>query len=61
MRTNPLQKLIAKNSLELEITKLQQSESHKQSTCTLIQKGTLLDKYFDTQHYQLKKQKYSQT
>lgn len=51
MTNNPLQKLLAeKNRLELEITKLQRNESRKGRTHILIQKGALLDKYFDTQH-----------
>ncbi len=55
MTTNKLQKLIAeKNRLELEITKLKQNETQKQRTHILIQKGALLDKYFDTQHLSIK-------
>ncbi len=51
MTNNPLHKLIAKkNRLELEITKLKQTESRKKRTHTLIQKGALLNKYFDTHH-----------
>ena len=51
MTANHLHKLIAeKNRLELEVTKLQQTESRKQRSHILIQKGALLDKYLDAHH-----------
>ena len=55
MTNNSLHKLIAeKNRLELEITKLTKQQTHKKRTHTLIQKGALLDKYFDTHHLSIK-------
>lgn len=51
MTASHLQKLITeKNRLELQITMLQKQQSHKERTHTLIQKGALLDKHFDTHH-----------
>lgn len=51
MTNSSLHKLIAeKNRLELEITKLTKQQTRNKRTHTLIQKGALLNKYFDTHH-----------
>ena len=51
MTNNSLHKLIAeKNRLELEITKLTKQQIRNKRTHTLIQKGALLNNYFDIHH-----------
>lgn len=39
-----------KRELELQINKLNQSENRKERTRRLIQKGALLEKYFEAEH-----------
>lgn len=39
-----------KRELELQINKLNQSENRKERTRRLIQKGALLEKYFEASH-----------
>lgn len=58
MTNNSLHKLIAeKNRLELEITKFTKQQTRNERTHTLIQKDTLLNKYFDSHHLSIAKTK----